>query len=47
MVKSLISLDKPIVAVLEGGYNLEVLQWGGEILTKSLSSKVNCPSDLT
>ena len=38
MVQLLVSLSKPIVAVLEGGYNLEVLQWGGDMLTKGLSS---------
>ena len=29
----------PLGIVLEGGYNLEVLQWGSEAIIKCLASK--------
>ena len=38
MLSSLLNLKKKIGIVLEGGYSLEVLQWGSESIVKILYS---------
>lgn len=39
MTRSLKSLDKPMLAVLEGGYNAEVLCWGSQAVVDGLLGK--------
>ena len=38
MMKELLKFDKPIGIVLEGGYDLKVLEWATEALLKAISS---------
>ena len=40
MTEELMSLGKPILLILEGGYNLEVLKWASEAVVRALAKEV-------